>query len=516
MATRIRAGRVGSLLAVSMVAAFLPIGSGAAGALREPATATISLPGDKVAGVAVNPQTDTAYVTGFVSPVGTVSVVDLATSTVTATITVGDMPGAVAVNPVTGTVYVANRADRTISVIDGASGTVTGTIALPATGVPTALAVDTATGTVYAGISGAAPGVAVISGSTNSVIATITGQSAANVTGIAYDPATGALYAAFGDYPCCSRVLVIDGATNSVTTTVALPDYPQAIVADPATSAFYVSGSSSKVWAYSTATGALTGSFGALRVGSLADNPDTHTVYAALEDSAGYQAIGLINSPATAFTSGVPAPGPGSIAVDQATDTLVDATAAGPDSTISVIPLQAPQITSRASATFTVGKPASFDFSATGTPALRISVTGKLPAGTWLRPIGELTGTPDPGSGGIYPVTIHAANGITPAAAQRFTLTVDQPPAITSASHATFTHGKHGSFTVRTAAFPTASVTERGGLPPGLRFTAGKNGTATISGTPARSARGKTYVIWLTARNAVGPAATQRFSLRVN
>jgi large repetitive protein len=174
--------------------------------------------------------------------------------------------------------------------------------------------------------------------------------------------------------------------------------------------------------------------------------------------------------------------------------------------------LQPPQITNHASATFTVGKPASFTISATGTPAPAISVTGKLPAGTWLRPIGELIGTPNPGTGGIYPIT---SNGVTPTAAQRFTLTVDQAPAIISASHATFTHGKHASFTVRTAAFPAASVSERGALAPGLRFTVGKNGTATISGIPANSARGKTYVIWLTARNAVGTAATQRFSLRV-
>jgi hypothetical protein len=100
-------------------------------------------------------------------------------------------------------------------------------------------------------------------------------------------------------------------------------------------------------------------------------------------------------------------------------------------------------------------------------------------------------------------------------ATQRFTLTVDESPAITSPKHATFIHGKRGSFTVRTAAFPRASVTAHGTLPPGVRFTAGKNGTATISGIPAGSARGKTYVITLTARNDTGKPAAQRFVLRV-
>jgi hypothetical protein len=52
-------------------------------------------------------------------------------------------------------------------------------------------------------------------------------------------------------------------------------------------------------------------------------------------------------------------------------------------------------------------------------------------------------------------------------------------------------------------------------LPPGIRFTAARNGTATIAGTPAASARGKTYVITLTASNGVG-TATQRFTLKVD
>ncbi|HEX8008947.1 MAG TPA: hypothetical protein VF482_21260 [Trebonia sp.] len=53
-------------------------------------------------------------------------------------------------------------------------------------------------------------------------------------------------------------------------------------------------------------------------------------------------------------------------------------------------------------------------------------------------------------------------------------------------------------------------------LPPGVKFTAVKNGTATITGTPAGSARGKTYVLQFTARNGVGKAAVQRFTLRVS
>ncbi len=91
-------------------------------------------------------------------------------------------------------------------------------------------------------------------------------------------------------------------------------------------------------------------------------------------------------------------------------------------------------------------------------------------------------------------------------------------PSIRSANHAAFRPGKHASFTVRAVGLPVPSVTEAGKLPPGLRFTAGANGTAVIAGTPAASAKGKAkaYAITLTARDGAGHAATQRFTLTVS
>lgn len=56
-----------------------------------------------------------------------VSVVNIPTNTVTATISVGALPDSVVVNPTTNTVYVAS-AYGTVSVIDGSSNTVTGTL----------------------------------------------------------------------------------------------------------------------------------------------------------------------------------------------------------------------------------------------------------------------------------------------------------------------------------------------------------------------------------------------------
>jgi YVTN family beta-propeller protein len=68
-----------------------------------------------------------AYVSNFTSP-GTVSVIDQATNTVVASITVGNLPGGVAVNPAGTRAYVANKDDGTVSVINVVSNTVETTI----------------------------------------------------------------------------------------------------------------------------------------------------------------------------------------------------------------------------------------------------------------------------------------------------------------------------------------------------------------------------------------------------
>ena len=75
----------------------------------------------------MDPSTDTVYVTNQYG--NTVSVVDGATSTVTATIGVGLQPTGMGIDPATGSVYIANHGDDSVSVIDEASSTVTATTA---------------------------------------------------------------------------------------------------------------------------------------------------------------------------------------------------------------------------------------------------------------------------------------------------------------------------------------------------------------------------------------------------
>ena len=90
---------------------------------------------------------------------------------------------------------------------------------------------------------------------------------------------------------------------------------------------------------------------------------------------------------------------------------------------------QAPAITSASSTIFTVGAAGSFTVTTTGTPTPSLTETGVLPSGVTFTTNGNgtatLSGTPASGSAGTYPLTIVAGNGISPAASQSFTLTVN-------------------------------------------------------------------------------------------
>jgi len=206
--------------------------------------------------------------------------------------------------------------------------------------------------------------------------------------------------------------------------------------------------------------------------------------------------------------SGTPAVGTGGsypITLTAANGVTPDATQ---DFTLTVN--EAPAITSAASTTFTAGQKGTFTVAATGFPAPTFTEKGSLPKGVSLSTAGLLSGTPAAGTGGSYPITFTAANGVAPDATQQFTLTVNEAPAFTSRASSTFTVGTKGSFTVTATGFPPAGITEKGTLPDGVTFT-----TGTLSGTPA-AGTGGSYPITFTAANGVAPDATQQFTLTVN
>jgi len=219
--------------------------------------------------------------------------------------------------------------------------------------------------------------------------------------------------------------------------------------------------------------------------------------------------LGTVNPTGTTTTSG------------QATSTFTAGSTAGSgqgsvtvDNQTVNVPITIvtpPSITSANSTTFTVGSAGSFTVTATGSPAPTFSETGVLPSGVTLSTAGLLSGTPAAGTGGTYPITITASNGVSPNATQPFTLTVNQPPAITSANATTFGEGSAGSFTVTATGFPAATFSETGALPSGVTLST----SGSLSGTPAIGTAGN-YPITITASNGVSPNATQGFTLTVS
>jgi hypothetical protein len=227
------------------------------------------------------------------------------------------------------------------------------------------------------------------------------------------------------------------------------------------------------------------------------------------------------NGDGTATLAGAPAVGSGGSYPLTITATASGGSAAPATQSFTLTVLAPPVITSANHATFTAGTTGSFTVTTSaGNPAATtLSKTGTLPTGVTFTDNGDgtatIAGTPGLGSGGVYPITITASNGAAPDATQSFTLTVNEPPSISSADHTTFTVGAAGSFTVTTAGGqPTAvGITESGSLPAGITFTDNGDGTATLGGTPTA---GGTFPITITASNGVAPNATQVFTLTVD
>lgn len=220
------------------------------------------------------------------------------------------------------------------------------------------------------------------------------------------------------------------------------------------------------------------------------------------------------NGDGTATLGGTPSPGSGGTYPQ----TLTASNGVGaPAVQILVVTVQQPpQITSAATATFLAGTAGAFLVVSTGAPLPVLSFTGGLPGGVTFTDNGDGTATlgGTPAAGGIFPLTISASNGVGAPAVQAFTLTVQQPPAITSAASAAFSVGSAGSFLVTTAGEPAPAISVTGTLPTGVSFVDNGNGSATLSGVPAPGTGG-VYPLTLSAANGVGAPAMQSFSLIV-
>ena len=158
-----------------------------------------------------------AYITNNNAGSNSVSVIDLATNIVTATIPITPalaQPYGVAVNGSGTRVYISNTGADTVSVINTATNAVIANI--PVAGGPRGIAINPAGTRVYAtDISGGFNDIKVIDTSTNSVIATITGLDSPR--GVVFNSTGTRAYVANNVAP--GTVAVIDTATNAVIST---------------------------------------------------------------------------------------------------------------------------------------------------------------------------------------------------------------------------------------------------------------------------------------------------------
>jgi large repetitive protein len=120
-------------------------------------------------------------------------------------------------------------------------------------------------------------------------------------------------------------------------------------------------------------------------------------------------------------------------------------------------------------------------------------------------------------NGSTYTCTVTAANlagsGAASGPSNAFTLSITQPPVITSASSTEFTVGSAGTFTVTTTGNPVPTLSKTGKLPSGVTYVDNHDGTGTLAGT-VPSGKGGTYLLVMMARNSKG-TVTQAFTLVV-
>jgi large repetitive protein len=508
--------------------------------------------------LAVDDTSDTVWIA---DERGSLIGIDGATNAVVSDIPLaGTEPYSVAVNDGENTIYVTDYKNGQVIVLDGSTGTISTLVSVGA--YVSGIDVDQSSGLIYVGSYGVTTGTTwVINGGTNEIEDSI-GRGSSDVavdqsTGVVYEPYLrgAAVWTLAASTANAMSPVITSGASggfivgdaNSLTVTASA--LPAASFSETGALPAGVTLTGSGVLSGTPAAG--TGGFYPITItasnGVAPDYVQQYdlTVYQAAAitsgDSATFQ-VGTAGSfsltatgyPAPSFTytgslptglsiadqtpggweiSGTPAAGTGG--VYPLTILAYNSVSPEAQQAFTLIVNEAPAFTSSPKATFVAGTAGSYQVSANGYPAATYAETGPLPAGLSLSSAGLLSGKPAAGSGGVYPITITASNGISPSASQAFTLTVDQAPAFTSAPSATFRVRRSRTFTIRTTGFPAATLSERGRLPAGIRFRATGDGTATLAGRATRADRGKTYLITVIARNGVGAAVRQAFRLKV-
>ena len=179
--------------------------------------------------------------------------------------------------------------------------------------------------------------------------------------------------------------------------------------------------------------------------------------------------------------------------------------AAADTQTLTIEINAAPAVTSDNTATFTVGTAGSFTITTGGRPGAELSLGDALPPGLSFADRGDgtavISGSPT-APGRTTTVTVIAAN-VAGRDTQELTVTVLEPPVVTSLTRATFSVGAGGSHAITAAGYPAPIITAET-TPAGLELTDQGDGTATLSGTPTGPAA--TSAVRITAASAAGEA----------
>ncbi len=447
------------------------------GNLAPPVNLITGSAGTAATGIAVDPATGTLWI---VNAAGN-SVLKYSESggaPIGSPISVGNNPGTIAIDSTAKTVWVGNS-DSSVSEFSETSLGTVHTIKLPAN--PESITVDPKTGVAWAGV-----GFGSVFGITEktSPPSSIGGVTPAPdpIVGIATDPTNGQVWA--------TDNVPSQGTFNNVFPL--LPTAPK--FTSPSTIWFATNNASQQIFdltttAFPPATFTLSGAPSFLSVGKR-----TGVLTAKLTTKSKFGAFKATVS----ASNGVGAAGHQTLTVNVGSDPVLRTT----------------------STTFAIGVKNSQQLKATGTPAP--SFTGlNLPKGLTLSKTGVLSGTVPKGTKSPVQFGVELTNKLTSVSNSPvvgiFTLKLapGKAPKLTSAAKATFKHGKHGSFTVKSTGFPSPVLKITGKLPKGLTFKAGAAGTGIIAGTPAATTKGHTFTIQITASNGVGKSAVQKLSIKI-
>ena len=200
--------------------------------------------------------------------------------------------------------------------------------------------------------------------------------------------------------------------------------------------------------------------------------------------------------------------------------TVIAHTTAGDSGTsapASVTPGSGIAFTSGSSEVTSFGQAFSVTVSATGSPAPKMTKSGRLPPGLRFTAhsggTATMAGTPSGTAAGPYPVTLRAENK-NGTATQVFILTVTRAPAVRPIPATTVAVGAQMHLVIAATGYPAPALAESGANPEGLDFTDTGNGIGVIEGTLAPGSGGN-HRLSITATNASG-TGSRVFTLKVN